>query len=267
MVISLNKEFNKKLMLDNIAVLLSESGIKVGELENEAGVSAGYISRLTKDGAGKPGIEFIMNAAEALKVSIDTLLYIDLAGLTPTERYLISFLEKLKKDTAEDKLEWIRYSADSLNRMEPNYDSSVDHPLFSYETFMEAGEGDYPDEVSRVVFTSHTFDVHTYITGDCFSLRLKNGAMLYLMDISKSVHRVNDPNAFAKEVWMYKPQVGGQYMCSNRDNSPLSALVDDLYAVVKEFSKHPKIMKGLQEAIDAFMRDDLEDDHEEELPF
>lgn len=263
----MNKEFNKKLMLDNIAVLLSESGIKVGELENEAGVSAGYISRLTKDGAGKPGIEFIMNAAEALKVSIDTLLYIDLAGLTPTERYLISFLEKLKRDTAEDKLEWIRSSADSLNRMECDINGYVEHPLFSYETFMEESEGDYPNEVSRVVFTSHAFDVHTYIIGDCFSLRLKNGAMLYLMDISKSVHRVNDHNAYAKEVWMYKPQVGGQYMCSNRDNTPLSALVDDLYAVVKEFSKHPKIKKGLQEAIDAFMRDDLEDDYEGELPF
>ena len=66
---------------------------------------------------------------------------------------------------------------------------------------------------------------------------------------------------------MYKPQVGAQYMCSNRDNSPLSALVDDLYAVVKEFSKHPKIKRGLQEAIDAFMRDDLEDDDDGELPF
>lgn len=263
----MNKSFSKKLMLDNISVLLNESGKKVGELENEAGVSAGYISRIAKDSAGKPGIEFIMNVAEALKVSIDTLLYIDLTGLTPTERYLISFLEKLKKDTSEDKLEWNRTSADSLNRMEQNYNGDVDHPLFSYETFMEEGEGDYPDEVSRVVFTSHTFDVHTYITGDCFSLRLKNGAVLYLMDISKSVHRVNDPNAYAKEVWMYKPQVGRQYMCCNCDKSPLSALVDDLYAVVKEFSKHPKIVKGLQDAIDAFMRDDLEDDYDDGLPF
>ena len=57
-------------------------------------------------------------------------------------------------------------------------------------------------------------------------------------------------------------------MCSNRDNSPLATLVDDLYAVVKEFSKHPKIKKGLKEAIDAFMRDDLEDDDDGgELPF
>ena len=263
----MSAEFNKQLMLDNISFMLREFGKKIGELEAEAGVSPGYISRTSKDDKAKPGIDFIVKVAEALNTSVDTLLNIDLAGLTPTERYLISFIEKLKRDTAEDKLDWVRSSADSLNRMECDMNGYVDHPLFSYERFMEEGEGDYPDEVERVVFTSHAFDVHTYITGDCFSLRLKNGAILYLMDFSKSVFRTNDPDAYAREIWMYKPQVGAQYMCSNRDSSPLAALVDDLYAVVKEFSKHPKIKRGLQEAIDAFMRDDLEDDDDGELPF
>lgn len=264
----MSTEFNKQLMLDNIYFMLKEFGKKIGELEAEAGVSPGYISRTSKDDKAKPGIDFIVKVAEALNTSVDTLLNIDLSGLTPTERYLISFIEKLKRDTADDKLEWIRSSADSLNRMECDMNGYVEHPLFSYETFMEQGEGDYPEEVSRVVFISHAFDVHTYITDDCFSLRLKNGAILYLMDFSKSIHRVNDLDAYAREIWMYKPQVGAQYMCSNRDNSPLAALVDDLYTVVKEFSKHPKIKKGLQEAIDAFMRDDLEDDDDNgELPF
>jgi len=264
----MSAEFNKQLMLDNISFMLKEFGKKIGELEAEAGVSPGYISRTSKDDKAKPGIDFIVKVAEALNTSVDTLLNIDLSGLTPTERYLISFIEKLKRDTSEDKLEWIRSSADSLNRMEPDYNGNIDHPLFSYEKFLESGEGDYPDEVERVVFVSHTYDVHTYIVGDCFGLRLKNGAYLYLMDISKSVYRNGDPGVFAKEVWMYKPGIGPQFMCSNRDNSPLAALVDDLYAVVKEFSKHPKIKKGLQEAIDAFMRDDLEDDDDDgELPF
>lgn len=261
-------EFNKQLMLDNISFMLKEFGKKIGELEAEAGVSPGYISRTSKDDKAKPGIDFIVKVAEALNTSVDTLLNIDLAGLTPTERYLISFIEKLKRDTANDKLEWLRHSADSLNRMETDYNGCVEHPLFSYEKFLEQGEGDYPDEVERVVFTSHSYDVHTYISGDCFSLRLKNGAILYLMDISKSVFHANDSDAYAREIWMFKPRVGVQFMCSNRDNSSLAALVDDLYAVVKEFSKHPKIKRGLQDAIDAFMRDDLEDDEDDgALPF
>jgi hypothetical protein len=36
-----------------------------------------------------------MKAAEALNVSVDTLLRVDMSSLTPTEQYLITFLEKL----------------------------------------------------------------------------------------------------------------------------------------------------------------------------
>ena len=91
-------EFNKQLMLDNISFMLKEFGKKIGELEAEAGVSPGYISRTSKDDKAKPGIDFIVKVAEALNTSVDTLLNIDLSGLTPTERYLISFLEKLKSE-------------------------------------------------------------------------------------------------------------------------------------------------------------------------
>lgn len=261
-------EFNKKLMFDNISFMLKEFGKKIGELEIEAGVSPGYISRTTKDESGKPGIDFIIKVADALNTSVDTLLNVDLTSLTPTERYLISFLEKLKKDTVSDKLEWNRQSADSLNRMECDHNGNVWHPLFSYETFFEETECEYPDEVSRVVFTSHQFDCHTYIDDECFSLSLKNGAVLYLMAISKSVHKVNDVSAFAKEIWMYKPSEGSHFLCSNRDPLEIGTLVDDLYRTVKEYSQHPKIKKGLQSVIDAYMNDDFEDDDlDNDLPF
>ena len=49
-------EFNKQLMLDNISFLLKEFGKKIGELEAEAGVSPGYISRISKDGPSRVSI-------------------------------------------------------------------------------------------------------------------------------------------------------------------------------------------------------------------
>ncbi len=259
-------EFNKQLMLDNISFLLKEFGKKIGELETDAGVSPGYISRISKEGNTKPGIEFIMKVADSLNTSMDTLLNVDLAEMTPTERYLISFLEKLNKDTLDDKLDWNRESADRLNRAETDINGNPDHPLLSYETFYEEGECEYPEEVSRVVFVSNSFDCKTYIDGDCFNLRLKNGSILYFMNISKSVHKVNDTDAFAKEVWMYIPETGKNYLCSNRDNSPLAALVDHLYTTVSERMKHPRIKQELQYVIDAFMKDDVSDD-DETLPF
>ncbi|HHY08673.1 MAG TPA: helix-turn-helix transcriptional regulator [Corynebacteriales bacterium] len=266
----MTEEFNKKIMLDNISFLLNESGKKIGELETEAGVSTGYISRISKDEKTKPGIEFIMKVAESLNTSIDTLLKVELGEMTPTERYLVSFLEKLNKDTLDDRLDWNIESADELQRVETDMNGYVDHPLLSYETFYEESECEYPEEVSRVVFISKSFDCRTAINGDCFNLRLKNNSYLYIMNISKSVHNVNDSDAFAKEIWMYTPGVGASYLCSNKDVSPLALLVENLYLTVSERMKHPRIKNELKYIIDSFMEGDIEDDisdDEEELPF
>lgn len=259
-------EFNKQLLFENISFLVRERGLKIGELETAAGVSPGYISRASKEGGSTPGIEFISGVANELKVSIDTLLSAHIAELTPTERYIISFLEKLERDTNADKLDWHRESADSLSRIEADINGNANHPLFKYETFYEQTECEYPKEMSECRFVSHSFDVHTVAHGDCFNLRLKNGAFLYLMDISKSVYRMDDSLAFAKEVWMYQPYCGSQYLCCNRDNAPIGQLVESLFAAVGENSKHPKIDPNMQYVINAFMEDDISDD-EDQLPF
>ncbi len=262
----MSDEFNKQLMLDNISYLLKETGKKIGELEADAGVSPGYISRISKEGNTKPGIDFIINVADSLNISINTLLNVDLTEMTPNEKYLLSFLEKLNKDTLGDKLDWNCETADQLNRFETDSNGYTDHPLLSYETFYEEGEGDYPNEVSRVVFVSKSFNCKTGIYGDCFNLRLKNGSILYIMNITKSIYRSNDPDAFAKEVWMYTPDTGAHFLCSNNVMSPLSDLVEEVYATVSERMKHPKIKRELQYVIDAFMKDDVSDD-DDSIPF
>lgn len=263
------REFDKKLMFDNIAYLLRETGKKIGEVENESGVSAGYISRTSKDQNAKPGIEFIVRIADALHVGIDTLLGIDLSTLTPTERYLLTFLEKLRGDTVADKLDWNRESSNSLNRMETDINGNVEHPLFSSVTFYEEDPNDYPEQVTRVVFVSHTFDEHTFIDQECFNLRLKNGAYVYLMHVEKSIHTIDEPDIRAIEVWMCG-QGTRQYLCSSIDGSPLASLVIALYGAVQESAKHPKIKGDLKYSIDAFLNDDLDDDPVQEtddLPF
>lgn len=267
----MEKEFNKQVLLDNIAFFLKERNKKIGELENEAGVSPGYISRISKEGSAKPGVDFVYNVAAALNVSIDTLLNVPMADITPTERYLISFLEKLKADTAADKLDWERESKDFLDQLTPGYDMDCGHPLFAYREFNEEGESGYPEEARRVVFASHSFDVHTAINGDCFNLRLKNGTYVYLMNVSKSVYRTTDKDAFALEVWMWSERNYLQFLCSDRYNAPLAGAIHDLYSTIIDFAKHPKVKNNLKYVIDAFMRDDLSDDppppRDDDLPF
>ena len=264
------KNFDKSVCFSNIRELLRQNpDVKIGQIEKEAGIRLGYMSRLEKEGnKSEPSMEFIVTAAKLLKVSLDTLVSVNLTELTPTEQYLVTFFDKLKADTLADKLDWNIESPDYLNRLDTDMNGYVDHPLFDMETFYEESECEYPDEVTRVVFTSHSFGPKTYICDDCFNLRMKNGTTLYLMDIEKSVHKVNDQNAYAKEIWTYTPHVGCQFLVCNKDETPIATLVDTLFSIVKERMQHPKLNKAVMYAIDSFMRDDLDDDDDgDQFPF
>ena len=165
----MSKMFNKNIMLNNISFLISKYDKKIGELEAEAGVSTGYISRISNDEKAKPGIDFVVNVAKLLNVSLDVLLYIELAGLTPTEEYLVSFLEKLGRDTMGDKLDWDIETKEKLRCIEADINGYSEHPLFNLKTFYEEDENGFPEEVSRVVFTSRSFGYGTVIDEDCFN--------------------------------------------------------------------------------------------------
>ena len=256
------KNFNKTVCFSNIRELLKQnSDVKIGQIEKEARVRLGYMSRLEKEGnVSEPNIEFIMSAAKLLKISLDTLLYVDLKSLTPTEQYLVKFFDKLKEDTNKDKLDWNKETAMDLNSMEPNDYGYCDHPLFSFETFSEESESGYPEEITRITYKSKSYGLRTTIHNDCFNLRLKNGATLYLMDISKSVYRTTDPEAYAKEVVMFVPNNGYQYLVTSMDKTPIADLLDGLFNTVKERMEHPKVKKEVMGAIDAFMIDDFDDD-------
>lgn len=262
------KNFNKTLCFSNIRELLRQNpDVKIGQIEKEAGIRLGYMSRLEKVGnTSEPSMEFIVSAAKLLKVSVDTLISVDLTGLTPTEQYLVNFFDKLKADTLKDRLDWNRETAFNLNRIERDMDGSIWHPLFDEETFYEESGCEYPNEVTRIVFNSKTFGPKTYITDDCFNLRLKNGTTLYLMDIEKSVHKTDDMSAYAKEAWMYVPYKGAQLLVASQDDTPVAPLLEVLFSTVKERMEHPKVNIDVMYAIDAFMKDDVSDD-DDNVPF
>ena len=261
------KKFNKYVCLGNIRELLKTCDVKIGQIEKEAGCQAGYMSRLEKKtNTTEPSLEFLLTASKMLRVSLDVLTTVDLTALNPTEKYLVTFIQKLNQDTIDDKLEWNRESADSLNRMDGDMNGYPEHPLFSLETFYEESECEYPNEVTKIVFVSNAYDCNTYIVGDCFNLKMKNNSYLYLMDVSKNCYHTGDPDVFAKEIWMYTPGIGTQFLVSNHDVSQIAELVEKLFDTVKKCMKHPKVKREIKSIIDAFMNDDLGGD-DLDLPF
>ena len=248
--------FNKDLCFTNIRKLLRQNpSIKIGQIEKEAGFRPGYLSRLEKDGnTTAPSVKFVFTAAKLLNVSVDTLVSVNLELLTPTEQCLVRFFDKLKADTLADKLNWNREAKFNLNRIVPDTNGIVQHPLFAEETiFEESGE------VTRIVFKSNTFGSNTVIAGDCYNLRLKNGITLYLMDIENSSHRAGDSNAYAKEAWVSIPHKGSSLLVASQDNTPIAPLIEALFTTVKDRTEHPKINKEIKDMIDAFLADNTED--------
>lgn len=264
-----HKNFNKTICFSNIRELLKDnSDVKIGQIEKEAGIRLGYMSRLEKgDNAAEPSVEFIVTAAKLLNVSVDTLISVDLANLTSTEKYLVSFIEKLKSDTIMEKINWNVETEFELDRQLVDCNGVSTHPLLSLETFYRQTECEYPEEVTDNVYVSKTFGPNTSIHGDCFNLRLKNGSTFYLMNIAKDVHYKNDKSAFVKEAVMYVPRGKTQVLATTQDEYPIGQLLEELYSTIKERMKHPQVNNDVMTAIDAFMKDDLEDDPEEPLPF
>lgn len=262
------KNFNKSVCFSNIRELLKDNpDVKIGQIEKEAGIRLGYMSRLEKDdNTAEPSVEFIVTAAKLLNVSVDTLISVDLANLTPTEKYLVNFIEKLKSDTVQDKINWSLETPFDIERMGVDMNGNSNHPLLSLETFYRQSECEYPEEVTENVYVSKIFGPNTWIRGDCYNLRLKNGSTLYLMDIAKDVHRVNDKSAFVKEAVMYVPRGKTQVLATTHDDYPIGQLLEELCSIVEERMKHPQVNNDVMNAIDAFMKDDLEDDPED-LPF
>ena len=261
----MTKEFNKEILFSNIYHLLKVREIKVGELESYVGVSAGYISRINKEQSTKPGLEFIIKVADKLGVTVDELLSVNFEGLTNTELYIINFLNKLTEDTRAEKLLWERESAEYLNRLDSDGFGNVDHYLFSVESVKHVHE----DRVlvnDEVVYVSDTFGNQTFIHGDCYNLRLKNEAYLYLMDIGKEPKKVGEEFEYAKEIIMFKPQFGRQFLCSSVAYN-FSEKIQLLFDAVAEYFRHPLVNSEFRYSIDAFMKDDLKDDAPKNSPF
>lgn len=100
--------FDNELLGKNIKFLASKSNLKIGEIEKEAGVSPGYISRLSssKNDATYKLMDLIFFLSDKTDVSVLTLLTVDIAQLTKSEAYLTKFLEKLCRETKDEIIYW-----------------------------------------------------------------------------------------------------------------------------------------------------------------
>lgn len=229
--------FNKILLGKNIKYLTAQRGIKVGDLESQVEVSAGYFSRLSNDDGKNSStlVDTICKVAEKLGTSVNTLISTDLSALTPNEALLSRFFDKLGKDTSDSTLIWDLESKSILEDL----GFQNNHPFF------------YPKDKNRSSFYYHSdFDANVKIAGDAYRVNV-NGKILYLFKVECE----GKTNA-GYELYFYAGN-GYQYvidpLCRAYPESDLFNQIEDLYNAAAESSRHVKLSNAAMDTIGEYL--------------
>ena len=100
-------DFDNSHLIGNINFFLRKLNLRIGELEQIIGVSAGYISRTAKENAAKKlSIDVVWKLARLFGVDIRTLIETDLNVPNSNTNVVLKFLDKLCRQTEQNKIIW-----------------------------------------------------------------------------------------------------------------------------------------------------------------
>lgn len=254
----MSKVYDKKVCLKNLGILIDQKKIKIGQLEQAVGVSAGYLSRLSKDdNTTKISIELLAALSEQLDVSMDTLACTDLEAMTPTEQYIYLFIEKLMQETQFSNRSWEKETQGALATVKPCGGGTTSHPLFRYE------DGD-------VYFNSFFNPDSPYcsVGGDMFHTRISDDTLIYLANVKYNSYSSNDYELYIVEENQYNNDTSANPVCATnpKSNSAFDSKLRLLYNVVADSCKHVSVSPYVRGVIDRFMSPPADFD-DGELPF
>lgn len=238
-IIQKNKKFDKSILFRNIRELLKNSDVKLGQIEREAGCQAGYMSRLEKAGnTSDPSVEFVVTAAKLLNVSVDLLINADVGTVTPTEEYMLKFLNSMIEDTRSDDLTWKRETTTMLEHVEPDMSSrngGTYHPLFLYERSWK-NEEEYEDDI---FYNSHFYPKETVrVVANCYNADLGGtGAKIYIMVCRKGIAReqIDAPKFY--ELYLFRNEIE-PICCTLQTCGAISETVEALYKEIEVAATH-----------------------------
>lgn len=246
--------FDKNRFFLNLSILVKEKGKKLGELEKDAGVSTGYLSRVRKEGSNNPSLEVVVALASLLGVSVDKLIYGDLFEPTATENYLLTFIHKLTADTNAGDLLWGKQN--KLSFMPLTLDAREEleaHPL------MLASD----DEDDRGVCYNSSFHglrEKARVVDDCFCADIGGGDAFFLMCIGVKSDPDNINSQLTREYELYYVNNYNQRngichaVCDPTDIFYLA--LQQLYDAATEQGCHAQVNPDVRRIIDWYMTKD-----------
>lgn len=232
-------EQNKlKTCINNIYYLAEKNGLKIKDIEKEASLSNGYLSKIKKKSSNISDFSLIKldKISCLLNVTIDLLLNEELNSINPNDLYVINFLEQLINDTQKGKITWIQRKIEEAilidtRRRENNNIFAIDgltpnlfHSIIENKNYIDANKI-YMFEIEPTKFI-YLFKVQESKVSYFYELYMYDNAKCNIFPISSSHHN----NITLLEYYF-------------------SSLCD----VIEKNVKIPKIEKEVKSVIDSFM--------------
>ena len=255
-----------KAIVDNIQYLAKKEQISNAELEKDANISAGYISRLSRVGNTTiPNVEVLLSFSKKLGVTLDYLVTPRLKESSENETILLKFIDKVIDNTVAGNLEWIAESPEELKRKN-SVDSNTgetEHPLFKLVQTPPPWPTDYPEYEG--VYLSYFGDqcVSTF-KGDCYHVELPmftQRPTLYLMNIETySLTTTDNDTVYDQEIDCFELCLfadGVEPLCrTDLASNEIEDAVKKLYYSIKRELESNKMSKNAIRILKSYINDD-----------
>ena len=237
----MKKQYDKNRLVNNIEYLLKRRNVKVGDLENQCGVSTGYISRLKNNDNNdtSPSAEVLLRLSIVLNVSLTSLLYSDYEKMTETELFLQSFLADMINKTESNKVLWDRFSQYSIYN-ETYGDGETPLPI----------AGTYQDSYgnNKTYYYSLFAERPMTINGYYYTLFLNNN-LYYLISLYDEI------KGRIFELYILLANQSFKKICCSdiETHTAIRQLLTDLYSSVERSCKQVRIDEDVKNSLEDFL--------------
>ncbi len=252
-------EFDRTRLMRNISFLIKEKGIQVGKLENAVGISAGYLSKITKaENESMPGIDLIYKLAQQFEVSVEALVSGDFNKSNDNLLFIVNFIHSLEEDTNRHEFEWGAFA--SYDELREKYGCD------ELELFTQTVEVDMERSEAAFKYVSmFNASVNLTVTKNNYYALAPSLGMVLLFKLEN--HDADDRRA-EYELYVIEDNGPGDEplipICSSLENNGEAApYIIDLYNCIEKHEKDIKVSEEARRLINRY----LSIRNLEELPF
>lgn len=238
--------YDRYRLRDNFRNCLEVTGIPLGELEVEGGISRGGFSRWEKTiMTSELPLSFLLTAADRFGVTLKELLYSDVAEKKAVENWAREFIENIKELTEKEEIEWKKCEGDLYTSLVKEGDMNIGYDpgskdrylvsLFNYEDFFE---DDTPVRDYAIIGDIYCADVPGgQDTVYLFTLKTPDGEDSFMELYIKASEQTAEP----------------LYSTRNGDDGT-NDLLKEFAAVITSNVKRTRISQGARQVMDRVAR-------------